>query len=147
MRGVSSLEENKMPLLQVENLSTYFHMFNGTVKAVDGISFSLAQGEILGIVGESGSGKSVSSFSIIGLVDEPGEVRADRILFNGRDLTRVSEQELMDIRGKDISMVFQDPMTSLNPLYTIGRQIEEVLLLHDKQMSKEDRHQRCLEPV
>ena len=141
------MEENKMPLLQVENLSTYFHMFNGTVKAVDGISFSLAQGEILGIVGESGSGKSVSSFSIIGLVDEPGEVRADRILFNGRDLTRVSEQELMDIRGKDISMVFQDPMTSLNPLYTIGRQIEEVLLLHDKQMSKEDRHQRCLEPV
>ncbi len=139
------MEENKIPLLQVENLSTYFHMFNGTVKAVDGISFSLAQGEILGIVGESGSGKSVSSFSIIGLVDEPGEVRADRILFNGRDLTRVSEQELMDIRGKDISMVFQDPMTSLNPLYTIGRQIEEVLLLHDKQMSKEDRHQRCVE--
>ena len=129
------MEENKIPLLQVENLSTYFHMFNGTVKAVDGISFSLAQGEILGIVGESGSGKSVSSFSIIGLVDEPGEVRADRILFHGRDLTRVSEQELMDIRGKDISMVFQDPMTSLNPLYTIGRQIEEVLLLHDKQLS------------
>ena len=101
MRGVSSLEENKIPLLQVENLSTYFHMFNGTVKAVDGISFSLAQGEILGIVGESGSGKSVSSFSIIGLVDEPGEVRADRILFNGRDLTRVSEQELMDL-GLDL---------------------------------------------
>lgn len=139
------MDKNKTPLLQVENLSTHFHMFNGIVKAVDGVSFSLNQGEILGIVGESGSGKSVSSFSIIGLVDEPGVVHADKILFNGRDLTKLSEQEMMAVRGKDISMVFQDPMTSLNPLYTIGRQIEEVLLLHDKQMSREARRQRCIE--
>lgn len=133
------MNEMREPLLQIENLSTHFHMFKGTVKAVDGVSFSLNQGEILGVVGESGSGKSVTSFSIIGLVDEPGEVKADKIIFDGKDLTALSEQDMMKIRGKDISMIFQDPMTSLNPLYTIGKQLEEVLLLHDKQMSKEAR--------
>ena len=139
------MDEKKSPLLQVENLSTYFRMFKGTVKAVDGISFTVNQGEILGVVGESGSGKSVSSFSIIGLVDEPGEVHADKIMFDGRDLTKLSEQEMMEIRGKNISMIFQDPMTSLNPLYTIGQQIEEVLLLHNKQMNREERRRRCVE--
>lgn len=139
------MNEMREPLLQIENLSTHFHMFKGTVKAVDGVSFSLNQGEILGVVGESGSGKSVTSFSIIGLVDEPGEVKADKIIFDGKDLTALSEQDMMKIRGKDISMIFQDPMTSLNPLYTIGKQLEEVLLLHDKQMSKEARHARCVE--
>ena len=114
------MNEMREPLLQIENLSTHFHMFKGTVKAVDGVSFSLNQGEILGVVGESGSGKSVTSFSIIGLVDEPGEVKADKIIFDGKDLTALSEQDMMKIRGKDISMIFQDPMTSLNPclLYT-----------------------------
>ena len=139
------MNEMREPLLQIENLSTHFHMFKGTVKAVDGVSFSLNQGEILGVVGESGSGKSVTSFSIIGLVDEPGEVKADKIIFDGKDLTALSEQDMMKLRGKDISMIFQDPMTSLNPLYTIGKQLEEVLLLHDKQMSKEARHARCVE--
>ena len=139
------MNEKKVPLLRVENLRTYFHMFKGVVKAVDGVSFSVKQGEILGIVGESGSGKSISCFSILGLVDEPGKVQADKISFNGRDLTKLTEQDMMKIRGKDISMIFQDPMTSLNPLYTIGRQIEEVLLLHDRQMTKQQRKKRCAE--
>ena len=107
-------------LLQVENLRTYFHTFRGVVKAVDGISFSLDEGQVLGIVGESGSGKSVSSFSILKLIEPPGVVESDGILFQGEDISKKSEREMMKIRGKAISMVFQDPMTSLNPLYTIN---------------------------
>ena len=108
-------------LLQVENLRTYFHTFRGVVKAVDGISFSLDEGQVLGIVGESGSGKSVSSFSILKLIEPPGVVESDGILFQGEDISKKSEREMMKIRGKAISMVFQDPMTSLNPLYTIEK--------------------------
>ena len=121
-------------LLDVKGLKTYFHTFKGVVKAVDDVSFSLKEGEILGIVGESGSGKSVTSFSILKLVEEPGVVEAEQILFDG-----------IKIRGKDISMVFQDPMTSLNPLYTIQRQMEEVLILHEPQMNAAQRKARCLE--
>ena len=95
------------------------------VKAVDDVSFTLREGEILGIVGESGSGKSVTSFSILKLVEEPGVVKADHIMFGDKDLSHASERDMTKIRGKDISMVFQDPMTSLNPLYTIQRQMEE----------------------
>ena len=124
-------------LLDVKGLKTYFHTFKGVVKAVDDVSFSLKEGEILGIVGESGSGKSVTSFSILKLVEEPGVVEAEQILFDGRDMIK--------IRGKDISMVFQDPMTSLNPLYTIQRQMEEVLILHEPQMNAAQRKARCLE--
>ena len=130
-------------LLDVKGLKTYFHTFKGVVKAVDDVSFSLKEGEILGIVGESGSGKSVTSFSILKLVEEPGVVEAEQILFDGRDLSRASERDM--IRGKDISMVFQDPMTSLNPLYTIQRQMEEVLILHEPQMNAAQRKARCLE--
>ena len=119
-------------LLDVKGLKTYFHTFKGVVKAVDDVSFSLKEGEILGIVGESGSGKSVTSFSILKLVEEPGVVEAEQILFDGRDLSRASERDMIKIRGKDISMVFQDPMTSLNPLYTI-------------QMNAAQRKARCLE--
>lgn len=132
-------------LLEVENLRTYFHTFKGVVKAVDGISFSLDKGEILGIVGESGSGKSVTCFSLLKLIEEPGVVQADRIAFQEKDLTNASEKEMTKIRGKDISMVFQDPMTSLNPLYTVGKQIEEMLILHEPEMKKEQRKQRCVE--
>ena len=120
-------------LLQVENLRTYFHTFRGVVKAVDGISFSLDEGQVLGIVGESGSGKSVSSFSILKLIEPPGVVESEKILFQGEDISKKSEREMMKIRGKAISMVFQDPMTSLNPLYTIEKQITEMLDLHQKQ--------------
>ena len=132
-------------LLEVKNLRTYFHTFKGVVKAVDGISFSLGKGEILGIVGESGSGKSVTCFSILKLIEEPGKVQADEIWFQGKDITAASEKEMTKIRGKDISMVFQDPMTSLNPLYTIGKQIEEMLILHEPQMDKDQRKKRCIE--
>ena len=132
-------------LLQVENLRTYFHTFRGVVKAVDGISFSLDEGQVLGIVGESGSGKSVSSFSILKLIEPPGVVESDGILFQGEDISKKSEREMMKIRGKAISMVFQDPMTSLNPLYTIEKQITEMLDLHQKQMTKQEKHARCVE--
>lgn len=136
--------ENKI-LLEVKGLKTYFHTFKGVVKAVDDVSFTLKEGEILGIVGESGSGKSVTSFSILKLVEDPGVVEADHILFDGKDLGRASEREMTKIRGKDISMVFQDPMTSLNPLYTVQKQMEEVLILHEPQMNAAQRRERCLE--
>ena len=132
-------------LLQVEHLRTYFHTFRGVVKAVDDISFSLDEGQVLGIVGESGSGKSVTSFSILKLVESPGVVQSEHIYFNGEDISRKSEKEMMKIRGKDISMVFQDPMTSLNPLYTIEKQITEMLDLHQKGMSKKEKRERCIE--
>lgn len=132
-------------LLQVEHLRTYFHTFRGVVKAVDDVSFSLDEGQVLGIVGESGSGKSVTSFSILKLIENPGVVQSEHIYFNGEDISRKSEKEMMKIRGKDISMVFQDPMTSLNPLYTIEKQITEMLDLHQKGMSKKEKRERCIE--
>ncbi|WP_432401478.1 ABC transporter ATP-binding protein [Wukongibacter sp. M2B1] len=131
-------------ILEVKGLRTYFHTFKGVVKAVDGISFSLDKGEILGIVGESGSGKSVTSFSILKLVEEPGVVEAEKILFKGEDLAKKSERGMMKVRGKEISMIFQDPMTSLNPLYTIQDQIEEMLLLHGN-LNEKQRKERCIE--
>lgn len=132
-------------LLEVNGLKTYFHTFKGVVKAVDDVSFSLKKGEILGIVGESGSGKSVTSFSILKLVEEPGKVEADSILFDGKDLSKCSEKEMTQIRGRDISMVFQDPMTSLNPLYTIQKQMEEVLILHAPELNAAQRRERCID--
>lgn len=132
-------------ILEVENLSTYFHTFKGVVKSVDHISFSMEEGEILGVVGESGGGKSVTGFSIIRLIDEPGVVQADKILFDGEDLSKKSEKEMNKIRGGKISMIFQDPMTSLNPVYTIEKQLSEVLRLHQPGLSKADCHARCVE--
>lgn len=132
-------------LLEVNNLRTYFHTFRGVVKAVDGVSFSVDEGKVLGIVGESGSGKSVTSFSILKLIEEPGQVMSDSIIFNGVDISKKPEKEMMKIRGKEISMIFQDPMTSLNPLYTIQQQIEEMLILHQKQLNERERKERCIE--
>lgn len=131
-------------ILRVSNLRTYFDTFKGTVKAVDDISFTMNEGEILGIVGESGGGKSVTGFSLIRLIDEPGYIKSGEIRFNGTDLMKFSESEMNKIRGKQISMIFQDPMTSLNPVYTIGQQIEEVLMLHEK-LNKTERKKRCIE--
>ena len=125
-------------LLDVQGLKTYFHTFKGVVKAVDNVSFSLKEGEILGIVGESGSGKSVTSFSILKLVEDPGVVDADHIMFDGKDLAKISEKDMSKIRGKDISMVFQDPMTSLNPVMPVGDQILEVIRNHHPELSKQD---------
>ena len=131
-------------LLEVENLSTYYHTFKGVVKSVDHISFSMNEGEILGVVGESGGGKSVTGFSIIRLIDEPGVINADKLLFDGEDLMKKSEKEMNKIRGGKISMIFQDPMTSLNPVYTIEHQITEVLKLHQPGISKKECRERSL---
>ena len=119
------------PLLEIDGLKTHFFTRDGVVRAVDGVSFTVASGETLAVVGESGCGKSVTSLSIMRLVaSPPGRIVAGSIRFDSRDLLRLSEREMRDIRGNDISMVFQEPMTSLNPVLTIGRQITETLTLH-----------------
>ena len=132
-------------ILEVEDLATYFHTFKGVVKAVDHISFSMEEGEVLGVVGESGCGKSVTGFSIIRLVDPPGQVQAARITFDGEDLQSKSEKEMNRVRGGDITMIFQDPMTSLNPVYTIEHQMDEMLRLHQPELDRAQRHNRCVE--
>ena len=120
-------------ILEVNNLKTYFFTRRGVVKAVDGVSFSLKEGETLGLVGESGSGKSVTCFSVIGLVPQPaGRTVGGEILFNGENLLHKSEKEMDQIRGAEISMILQDPMTSLNPLFTIGNQVAEPIKIHQK---------------
>ncbi|MBH77195.1 MAG: peptide ABC transporter ATP-binding protein [Dehalococcoidia bacterium] len=120
-----------MALLEVNDLRTYFYTQEGVVKAVDGTSYSVEAGETLGLVGESGCGKSVSALSILRLIPSPpGKIVSGEILFEGRDLLKLDESEMRRIRGNDIAMVFQEPMTSLNPVLTIGRQITESLELH-----------------
>ncbi len=119
-------------LLKVEDLHTYFYTYEGVVKAVDGVSFDIKKGEIFGLVGETGCGKSVTALSIIGLIDEPGKIVGGKIIFKGKNLLEMSEEEKRKIRGKEISMIFQEPMTALNPVYTIGDQIIELLLLHEE---------------
>jgi len=119
------------PLLEIKNLRTYFYTEEGTVKAVDGLDLTLHEGETLAVVGESGCGKSVTSLSILGLVvTPPGKIEEGEILFHGEDLLRKSEKEMRKIRGNEISMIFQEPLTSLNPVFTVGRQIMETLTLH-----------------
>jgi len=121
-----------MSVLDVQNLTTRFHTRDGIVKAVEDVSFTLEKGETLGIVGESGSGKSVTCYSLLGLIPmPPGRIHAGKALFDGHDLLQLSEPELRKIRGKRISMIFQDPMTSLNPYMTVGQQLIEPLALHD----------------
>jgi len=133
------------PLLEVDELKTYFFTRDGIVRAVDGLSFSVARGEALAIVGESGCGKSVTSLSILRLIaSPPGRTVAGRVVFEGRDLLQLSEPEMRKIRGDAISMVFQEPMTSLNPVLTIGHQIAEVLVLH-RGASREGAMQRAVE--
>lgn len=125
-------------LLEVKGLKTHFHMHGYTVRAVDGVDFSLSKGETLGIVGESGCGKSQTSMSIMRLVpDPPGKIEAGQVILKGEDILQVSDQKMRSIRGNNISMIFQEPMTSLNPVYSVGYQISEVLMLH-RDMSKEE---------
>ncbi|MBB4062845.1 ABC transporter ATP-binding protein [Gellertiella hungarica] len=132
------------PLLEVRDLRTYFHTFGGVVKAVDGVSFDVRQGEVVGLVGESGGGKSVVGFSILGLIDPPGRIEAGEILFAGENLAAKSEEEMRSVRGGEIAMVFQDPMTSLNPVYTVGHQMDEMLRLHTD-LDRKARRARCVE--
>src|ERR687897_3581221 len=120
-----------MPLLEIHNLSVEFPTQGGLMRAVDGVSLSLDQGEVLGVVGESGSGKSVTMLALMGLVPFPGRVTADRLSFAGRDLLTLSDRERRQLTGKDVAMIFQEPTTSLNPCFTIGFQLVETLRLHE----------------
>ena len=126
-------------LLEVKNLQTHFPTRAGTVKAVNDVSFHVDAGELLGIVGESGCGKSITSLSIMRLISAPGKIAGGEILFKGENLLQASEDRMRAIRGDDISMIFQDPMTSLNPVYTVGEQIAEALRLHRKLNRKDAR--------
>ncbi|NPV55436.1 MAG: ABC transporter ATP-binding protein [Anaerolineae bacterium] len=130
-------KDTKEPLLDVKNLKTYFYTDDGVVKAVDGVDFYVLPGEVLGLVGESGCGKSVTSLSIMRLVDRPGRVIDGEIFFEGRDLLELPETDMMNVRGKDISMIFQQPQSALNPVFTIGSQIVEVMETHNKDLSKD----------
>ena len=127
-------------LLEVKNLRTQFPTRAGLVKAVDGVSFSIGEGELLGLVGESGCGKSITALSIMRLISSPGKITGGSILFKGEDLVSASPDRLRGIRGNDIAMIFQDPMTSLNPVFTVGEQIAEALRLHrnlDRKQARE----------
>lgn len=131
-------------LLEVKNLKTEFKMRKGIVKAVDDVSFSVDQGEVLAVVGESGSGKSVTSLSIMGLLQDPGKVTGGEVLFKGENLLKKSKKEMQAIRGHHISMIFQEPMTSLNPVYKIKDQLTESIMLHMK-LSKKEALERAVE--
>ncbi|MCY7417949.1 MAG: ABC transporter ATP-binding protein [Chloroflexi bacterium] len=123
-------ERGDRPLLEVKGLRTSFYTSDGVVRAVDGIDFSVDRGEIMGLVGESGCGKSVTSLSILRLVAKPGRIEGGEILFDGRDLLTLKDEQMRKIRGDRISMIFQQPTSSLNPVWAVGRQIEEVLRIH-----------------
>ncbi len=131
-------------ILDVKHLETSFFTHAGEVKAVRDVSFSVKKGEILGIVGESGSGKSVSLMSVMQLIEHPGKIKNGEVLFEGEDLLKKKPKEMLDIRGKEIAMVFQDPMSCLNPVYRIGNQIMESIRYHDK-VSKADAKKRAVE--
>jgi peptide/nickel transport system ATP-binding protein len=130
------------PTLEVRNLRTHFFTRAGVVKAVDDVSFTVPRGKVLGLVGESGSGKTVTGFSIIGLVDPPGRIVGGSILYQGQDLAKLSEEEMRNLRGNRIAMIFQDPMMTLNPVLRIDTQMIETVLAHAK-VSKEEARQRA----
>ena len=132
-------------LLQVENLQVSFFTPKGEVKAVNDIHYTLHYNEIMGIVGESGSGKTVEAFTLMGLLAPNGKIKEGRALFEGRDLLKFSEKEYINFRGKEAGIIFQNPMTSLNPVYTIGKQLKEVLFLHNKKIQKSEAEARVLD--
>ncbi len=131
-------------LLEVKDLKTYFYTEDGVVKAVDGVSFTINKGEVMGLVGESGCGKSVTSLSIMRLVDTPGKIVGGQIIFKGEDLLKKSEEEMRKLRGSEIAMIFQEPMTALNPVYTIGDQIMESVLIH-QDVNEEEAKKKTIE--
>jgi oligopeptide/dipeptide ABC transporter ATP-binding protein len=134
------------PLLQIRGLRTHFFTESGVAKAVDGVDLDVRPGEVLGLVGESGSGKSVTALSILRLIpDPPGRIVGGEILFHGRDLLKLSWEEIRMVRGKDISMIFQEPMTSLNPVFRIGRQVMEIVLEHEPQTTTEQARARTID--
>lgn len=132
-------------ILEVKDLKTYFFTDKGVNKAVDGVSFGLKKSQTLCIVGESGSGKSITSLSILGLIEKPGQIVGGSIQFLGQDLLQLKEKQMQkEIRGKKIGMIFQEPMTSLNPSYTVGFQINEVLKIHHPNFNKKERLERVV---
>ena len=139
--------EKKQALLEVQNLKTFFFTRDGVVKAVDGVGFEVFPGEILGLVGESGCGKSVTSFSILQLVDQPGKIIEGKIFFEGRNLLELNESEMTQMRGDRISMIFQQPQSSLNPVFSVGSQIAEVFHIHNKEISKEEAWDKSIELI
>lgn len=133
------------PIIKIEDLKTSFFTSNGEVQAVRGVSFFVNKGEVLGIVGESGSGKSVTSMSILSLLADTAKIKEGKILFGGQDLTTVSRKDLRKIRGAKISMIFQDPMSSLNPLIPVGKQVGEMIREHHRNIKKEDLKREVLD--
>ena len=134
------------PLLEVKGLRTHFFLEDGVARAVDGVDLAIGEGKTLGLVGESGCGKSVTALSIMRLIpDPPGRIVAGNIALNAGNLLELREEEMRKIRGKDIAMIFQEPMTSLNPVFTVGSQIEEVLMLHEKDMTPHKARTRALD--
>ncbi|MBR2717510.1 MAG: ABC transporter ATP-binding protein, partial [Oscillospiraceae bacterium] len=138
------MDENKN-LLEIKDLRVSFFTPAGEVKAVNGISYTLGYNEVMGIVGESGSGKSVEAYSIIGLLQSPGKVIGGSITFEGEDVLSFDEEQMRQFRGNKVSMIFQNPMTCLNPVYTIGNQLTEALMCHDKGYTREQARARAIE--
>ena len=134
-----------MSLLKVKNLNIHFETKKGLIHAVRNVSFEINTGETLGIVGESGCGKSITNMAIMGLLDDNAQVTADELSFNGVDLSKLNDKSWQQIRGGEISMIFQDAMSSLNPCYTVENQIEEVLIIHEPEMKKAQRSERVIE--
>jgi oligopeptide/dipeptide ABC transporter ATP-binding protein len=137
-------KKDQQQLLEVRNLKTYFYTEDGVVKAVDGVDFAVKRGEVLGLVGESGCGKSVTSLSIMRLVGIPGKVVEGEIFFDGKDLLKLSEKEMMDMRGNSISMIFQQPQSSLNPVFKVADQVAEVFQIHQG-MGKEESWEKAVD--
>lgn len=141
---MENINENKKEVLKIEDLSISFYTPVGEVKAVDSINYTLHENEIMGIVGESGSGKSVESYGIMGLLQEPGKVKSGKILFRGENVLDYDKNKMSEFRGAKCSMIFQNPMTCLNPVYTIGNQLMEALLVH-KKCSKDEAYQKAVD--
>ena len=136
-----------MNLIEVKNLKTYFYSDAGVNKAVNDVSFEIPSGKTVCIVGESGSGKSITAMSIMQLIDYPGKIEGGEILLEGKDLLKLSDAQMRKVRGRDIAMIFQEPMTSLNPSYTVGYQIDEALRLHHKELNKKQRFEKVVEAL
>ncbi|MFN8846127.1 MAG: ABC transporter ATP-binding protein [Bdellovibrionales bacterium] len=136
--------ETRVPTLKVQNLETTFFLKSGPFRAVRGLSYEIYPGETLGIVGESGCGKSVTSLAVMRLIENPGKITGGQVLFNGQDLLKISESEMENVRGSKIAMIFQEPMTALNPVLTIGQQIDEQILRHEN-VSQEEAKKRSIE--
>ena len=132
-------------VLEIKELKSYFYTEKGVAKAVDGVNLTIPKGKIIGLVGESGCGKSMTARSIMGLLKYPGKIAGGSILFEGKDLAKLPERELRKICGNDISMIFQEPMTSLNPVLKVGRQVQETLLVHDRTIGKEEAKKRVID--